>query len=119
MTSNEASTNQDEGFFHRVYQVVKLIPPGRVTSYGAIASYLGSPGAARMVGWAMNQCHIHPDFVPAHRVVNRTGLLTGKHHFEGRNLMQELLENEGAVIRNDRIVNFRDLFWDPVRELGL
>ena len=72
-----------------------------------------------MVGWAMNQCHHHPDFVPAHRVVNRIGLLTGKHHFEGRNLMQELLENEGAVIENDRIVNFRDLFWDPVRELGL
>ena len=119
MTSNEASTNQDEGFFNRVYQVVKLIPPGRVTSYGAIASYLGSPGAARMVGWAMNQCHSHPDFVPAHRVVNRTGLLTGKHHFEGRNLMQELLENEGAVIENERIVNFKELFWDPVRELGL
>jgi len=117
--SGEKSTDQADGFFNRVYQVVKLIPPGRVTSYGVIASYLGSPGAARMVGWAMNQCHHHPDFVPAHRVVNRIGLLTGKHHFEGRNLMQELLENEGAVIENNRIVNFRDLFWDPVRELGL
>ena len=111
--------DKEEGFFNRVYQVVKLIPQGRVTSYGAIASYLGSPGAARMVGWAMNQCHTHPDFVPAHRVVNRNGLLTGKHHFEGRNLMQELLENEGAKIKNDRIVNFGDLFWDPVLELGL
>ena len=107
------------GFFYRVYEVVQLIPPGRVTSYGAIARYLGSPGAARMVGWAMNQCHTHREYVPAHRVVNRNGLLTGKHHFEGRNLMQELLENEGVVIENDRILNFRQIFWDPVEELGL
>ncbi len=112
MTSND-------GFFTRVYQVVRLIPPGRVSSYGAIARYLGSPGAARMVGWAMNQCHTHPEYVPAHRVVNRAGLLTGKHHFDGRNLMQELLENEGAVIDQNRIVNFEDIFWDPVQELGL
>jgi methylated-DNA-protein-cysteine methyltransferase-like protein len=111
-------TNNDS-FFTRVYEVVKLIPPGRVTSYGAIARYLGSPGASRMVGWAMNQSHHHPDFVPAHRVVNRNGLLTGKHHFDGVNLMQELLENEGAVIEDDRILNFSDLFWDPVVELGL
>jgi methylated-DNA-protein-cysteine methyltransferase-like protein len=109
----------NEGFFDRVYEVVKQIPPGRVTSYGAIARYLGSPGAARMVGWAMNQSHSHPDFVPAHRVVNRNGLLTGKHHFSGVHLMQELLENEGAVIRENRIANFEELFWDPVRELGL
>lgn len=109
----------DDNFFTRVYEVVKQIPAGRVTSYGAIARYLGSPGAARMVGWAMNQSGRHPDFVPAHRVVNRNGLLTGKHHFEGRNLMQELLENEGAVIRNNRIINFDSLFWDPLRELGL
>ena len=95
------------------------MPRGRVTTYGAIAGYLGSPGSARMVGWAMNQSHQHPEYVPAHRVVNRNGMLTGKHHFGGRNLMQELLENEGAVIENDRIVNFPDLFWDPVRELGL
>jgi len=111
--------NQNEGFFERVYEVVKLIPAGRVTSYGAIARYLGSPGAARMVGWAMNQSHHHPDFVPAHRVVNRNGLLTGKHHFDGVNLMQELLENEGAVISENRILNFDAMFWDPVRELGL
>ena len=109
----------DTGFFERVYQVVLQIPPGRISTYGAIAAYLGSPGAARMVGWAMNQCHTHPEFVPAHRVVNRMGLLTGKHHFQGKNLMQELLENEGALVVENRIVNFEDLFWDPVRELGL
>ncbi|MFO7668207.1 MAG: MGMT family protein [Bacteroidales bacterium] len=107
------------GFFERVYQVVLLVPSGRVTTYGAIASYLGSPGAARMVGWAMNQSHTYPGFVPAHRVVNRVGLLTGKHHFQGKNLMQELLENEGVVVSDNRIVNFKELFWDPVRELGL
>ncbi|MCK4750560.1 MAG: MGMT family protein [Bacteroidales bacterium] len=106
-------------FFNRVYEVVKQIPQGRVTSYGAIARYIGAPGAARMVGWALNQCHHHPEFIPAHRVVNRNGHLTGKHHFTGANLMKELLENEGAVIREDRILNFRDLFWDPVAELGL
>ena len=111
-------TNNDS-FFTRVYEVVRLVPHGRVTSYGAIAGYLGSPGAARMVGWAMNKCHTHPEFVPAHRVVNRNGLLTGKHHFEGPNLMQELLENEGAEIEGNRILNFEDKFWDPVLELGL
>jgi methylated-DNA-protein-cysteine methyltransferase-like protein len=111
--------NNEEPFFERVYKVVKLIPQGRVTSYGAIAKFLGSPGAARMVGWAMNQCHVHPEFIPAHRVVNRNGLLTGKHHFSGKNLMQELLENEGAVIRDDRILNFRELFWNPMDELPL
>jgi len=107
----------NEGFFERVYQVVRLIPSGRVTSYGAIARYLGSSGAARMVGWALNQSHLSPEFIPAHRVVNRNGLLTGKHHFEGTNLMQELLENEGAIIENLRIKNFEDLFWDPMEEL--
>ncbi|MCK5135368.1 MAG: MGMT family protein [Bacteroidales bacterium] len=112
MTSNDR-------FFNRVYEVVKLIPHGRVTSYGAIARYLGSPGAARMVGWAMNQSQLQPEFIPAHRVVNRNGLITGKHHFSGVNLMQELLENEGAVIDVDRILNFQDIFWDPVLELGL
>ncbi len=125
MTSSKSGKKGDEhpgkgsGFFERVYQVVLQIPPGRVTSYGAIASYIGSPGAARMVGWAMNQSHTHPEYVPAHRVVNRSGLLTGKHHFQGKNLMQELLENEGAVIVHNRIVNFSEIFWDPVRELGL
>ena len=97
--------------------MVKQIPHGKVTSYGAIASYIGAPGAARMVGWAMNQSHAHPEFVPAHRVVNRIGLLTGKHHFSGTNLMQELLENEGAIIKENRILNFQEIFWDPSLEL--
>lgn len=107
------------GFFERVYQVVLLVPAGRVTSYGAIGSYLGSPGAARMVGWALNQCRSYPEYVPAHRVVNRSGLLTGKHHFEGKNLMRELLENEGVEIVDNQIMNFTEIFWDPVRELTL
>jgi len=110
---------QNEGFFERVYEVVLLIPRGRVTTYGAIARYLGSPGAARMVGWAMNQSHSSSRFIPAHRVVNRQGLLTGKHHFDGIQLMQEMLENEGARIHEDRILNMNEMFWDPVEELGL
>jgi methylated-DNA-protein-cysteine methyltransferase-like protein len=109
---------QNEGFFDRVYQVVSQIPYGRVTSYGAVARYLGSTGAARMVGWAMNQSHTSETFIPAHRVVNRVGMITGKHHFDGTNLMQELLENEGAIIEENRILNFDDLFWDPLEELG-
>ena len=109
---------QNEGFFDRVYVVVSQIPYGRVTSYGAIARYLGSTGAARMVGWAMNQSHTSETFIPAHRVVNRVGMITGKHHFDGTNLMQELLENEGAIIEENRILNFDDLFWDPMEELG-
>ncbi len=104
-------------FFSRVYAVVKLIPPGRVTSYGAIARYLGSAGAARMVGWAMNASHNTPEFIPAHRVVNRHGLLTGKHHFDTPGAMQELLENEGVKIKNDQIVNFENVFWNPVEAL--
>jgi len=110
---------EEKGFFERVHDVARLIPYGRVTSYGAIARYLGSPGAARMVGWAMNQSHTSSPYVPAHRVVNRVGLLTGKHHFEGINLMQELLENEGAIIKDNRILNLDEMFWDPVEELGL
>jgi methylated-DNA-protein-cysteine methyltransferase-like protein len=104
-------------FFNQVYEVVKQIPAGRVTSYGAIAAYLGSPGAARMVGWAMNASHSHKNFVPAHRVVNRNGLLTGKHHFGSPNVMKELLENEGLIIEDDQILNFKDRFWDPAKEL--
>lgn len=105
-------------FFARVYEVVRQIPEGRATSYGAIARYLGSAGSARMVGWAMNASHSLPD-VPAHRVVNRVGMLTGKHHFGGTRLMQELLENEGIVVKNDQIQNFKTVFWDPVIELGM
>ena len=106
----------DDPFFSRVYQVVVQIPTGRVTSYGAIARYIGAPGAARMVGWAMNQSQAHQEFVPAHRVVNRIGMLTGKHHFTGVNLMKELLENEGAIIKENRILNFHEIFWDPAIE---
>jgi methylated-DNA-protein-cysteine methyltransferase-like protein len=104
-------------FFSQVYEVVKLIPSGRVTSYGAIAAYLGSPGAARMVGWAMNASHHNPIFIPAHRVVNRNGLLTGKHHFDTPNVMRELLENEGLKFKGDQIVDFDKHFWDPGKEL--
>ncbi|WP_340111774.1 MGMT family protein [Maribellus mangrovi] len=106
-------------FFNRVYEVVKQIPQGRVTSYGVIAKYLGTGGSARMVGWAMNASHSHPDFIPAHRVVNRNGMLTGKHHFDSPNIMQELLEAEGLQIEEDKILNFRERFWDPAKELDL
>lgn len=104
-------------FFEKVYQIVRQIPPGKVTSYGAIAKYLGAARSARMVGWAMNSSHNLPD-VPAHRVVNRSGLLTGKHHFEGTNLMQQLLENEGIIVKDNKIVNFKVHFWDPAKALS-
>jgi len=104
-------------FFNKVYEVVKLIPAGRITSYGSIAKYLGTAGSARMVGWAMNASHNHAEFVPAHRVVNRNGLLTGKHHFDAPNAMEELLENEGIKVKNHKIINFKERFWDPTLEL--
>ena len=107
-----------DGFFDMVYEVVKLIPTGRVTSYGAIANYLGTKGSARMVGWAMNAAHNLND-VPAHRVVNRNGLLTGKNHFEEPNRMQELLEKEGIVVEENQIQDFAKHFWDPGKELEL
>lgn len=110
--------NKDVSFFEMVYQVAKLIPKGRVTSYGAIARYLGSGQSARMVGWAMNAAHLHPD-VPAHRVVNRSGLLSGKHHFGHPNRMQELLEAEGIEVVDNQVQNFEKLLWDPMKELGL
>lgn len=116
MRIREKSFN--EGFFERVYDIVRMIPPGRITSYGAIARYLGSGQSARMVGWAMNASHAYNDFVPAHRVVNRNGMLTGKHHFGNSTTMQQLLENEGIIVENDRIVNFRERFWDPMKELA-
>jgi len=106
----------NDSFFQRVYEVARLIPYGRVTSYGAIANYLGSRGSARMVGWAMNASHPYND-VPAHRVVNRNGLLTGKHHFEGSQLMKELLESEGIEVKDDAVVKFKELYWDPSIEL--
>ena len=104
-------------FFSKVYEVTKLIPYGRITSYGAIARFLGSGRSARMVGWALNVYHNKPDYIPAHRVVNRNGLLTGKHHFGNSSTMEQLLRNEGMIIGNDIIVNFREKFWDPSVEL--
>ena len=102
-------------FFDQVYDVVKRIPYGKVTTYGAIAKYLGSAKSARTVGWAMNNSHKFNN-IPAHRVVNRIGLLTGKHHFSGSNLMKQLLENEGLTIENDKVINFKKYFWDPSKE---
>lgn len=103
------------GFFEKVYEVARLVPYGRVTSYGAIAKYLGAVKSARIVGYAMNGSHGKD--VPAHRVVNRKGLLTGKHHFEGTNLMQQLLENEGVNVKDNQIQNLDEVFWDPAKEL--
>ncbi|AIJ36902.1 6-O-methylguanine DNA methyltransferase [Flavobacterium psychrophilum] len=102
-----------DNFFERVYVLVRQIPCGKVTSYGAIARVLGTARSARMVGWAMNAAHNIND-VPAHRVVNRKGLLTGKHHFEGANMMQQLLENEGIVIIDNQIQDFDAVFWEPI-----
>jgi methylated-DNA-protein-cysteine methyltransferase related protein len=102
----------NDNFFERVYEIVRQIPEGKVTSYGAIAKALGAARSARMVGWAMNASHSLED-VPAHRVVNRNGLLTGKMHFDGTNLMQQLLESEGVKVRDNQIVNFEKHFWSP------
>ncbi len=102
----------EENFFERVYAIVKQIPEGKVTSYGAIAKALGTDRSARMVGWAMNASHNRDD-IPAHRVVNRKGLLSGKHHFDGTNLMQQLLENEGIEVVDNQIVDFEKYFWEP------
>jgi methylated-DNA-protein-cysteine methyltransferase-like protein len=101
-----------DDFFENVYEVVRKIPYGKVTSYGAIARYLGITKSARTVGYAMNASH-NKNGVPAHRVVNRDGLLTGKHHFGGINTMQQLLESEGQIIINDQIQNLDSVFWDP------
>ena len=102
----------NENFFERVYEVARQIPYGKVTSYGAIAKALGAARSARMVGWAMNASHNRED-VPAHRVVNRVGLLSGKHHFGGTNLMQQLLESEGIEVIDNQIINFEKHFWEP------
>jgi methylated-DNA-protein-cysteine methyltransferase-like protein len=107
----------EANFFQKVYDVTRLVPHGRVTSYGAIARYLGSAQSSRMVGWALNASGGIPDWVPAHRVVNRNGLLTGKHHFPGKETMRELLESEGIKVEENKIVNFESLFWDPLKEL--
>lgn len=107
--------NSKETFFDKVYEIVRQIPEGKVTSYGAIAEFIGMKISARMVGWAMNAAHDLYD-VPAHRVVNRNGLLTGRHHFNPPELMQQLLENEGLIIENHQIINFQERFWKPIPE---
>jgi methylated-DNA-protein-cysteine methyltransferase-like protein len=109
----------DKDFFDQVYQVVRLIPKGRVTSYGAIAAYLGAKGSSRLVGYAMNAAHSQKPKVPAHRVVNRNGMLTGKHHFATPLAMQELLEKEKIKVEEDAVVEFKKLYWDPTIELAL
>lgn len=112
-------TAKTNDFFQNVFDVVRLIPKGRVTSYGAIAKYLGTGGSSRMVGWAMNASHNVKPKVPAHRVVNRNGMLTGKAHFETPTKMQELLAKEKIKVKNETILDFKILFWDPAVELGL
>ncbi len=116
MKKEKESTNSD--FYQHVYELVRKIPHGRVTSYGLIARYLGSPQASRMVGWAMNQAHYQQEYVPAHRVVNRNGVLSGKHHFGGEHVMHDLLVSEGIQIENDQIIEFEKYLWDPMIELG-
>ncbi|HPF92680.1 MAG TPA: MGMT family protein [Tenuifilaceae bacterium] len=107
----------EPNFFDKVYAVVKLIPEGRVTTYGAIARFIGSPQSSRMVGWALNSTKHLPNWIPAHRVVNRIGLLTGKMHFQNSNTMVELLEGEGVLIESNRVSNFKQVFWDPNFEI--
>lgn len=106
-------------FYKLVYEVTKKVPYGRVTSYGAIARYLGTSQSSRMVGYALNGCHTSGEFIPAHRVVNRNGLLSGKHHFGGPDVMQQLLESEGIEVENDKVVRYKELFWDPMVELEM
>ena len=110
---------ENTDFFQLVYQVVREIPYGRATSYGAIAAYLGAKRSSRMVGWAMNNAHHQQPPVPAHRIINRNGMLTGKNHFETPFLMQQLLEKEGVVVNNDQIQDFETVFWNPMKELAL
>jgi methylated-DNA-protein-cysteine methyltransferase-like protein len=108
-----------DSFFEQVYAVARLVPKGRITSYGAIAKYLGTARSARMVGWAMNGAHTVKPKVPAHRVVNRAGLLTGKHHFGSPDKMQELLEKEKVRVKDDKVQDFKNIFWNPLEELDL
>lgn len=110
---------KDYTFFENVWDVARLIPKGRVTSYGAIAKYLGTPKSARAVGYAMNACGGQKPKVPAHRVLNRNGMLSGKHHFGASDIMQKLLEKEGVCVKNDKVVDFEALFWNPLEELAV
>jgi methylated-DNA-protein-cysteine methyltransferase related protein len=118
LKSVKPSGTKDENFFALVYEVARQIPKGRVTSYGAIARCLGTKMSARMVGWAMNGAGTVKPKVPAHRVVNRNGMLSGKHHFDTPDRMETLLKKEGVNVKNDIVINFEKLFWDPVKELG-
>lgn len=104
--------------YSRIYKVVQQIPTGRVCNYGAIARFVGSPQGSRMVGWAMNKSHSCDEYIPAHRVVNRLGMLSGKHHFPGEDMMQQLLESEGITVIDDQIQDFERHFWDPMKELS-
>ena len=113
------SIQKEYSFFENVYEVVRQIPKGRVTTYGAIANYLGTKLSARMVGWAMNDAHSGHAKVPAHRVVNRNGMLTGKAHFETVTLMEELLSKEKIKVKDDVVLDFKNLFWDPAKELTI
>lgn len=116
---SKSLSSSSQSFFDLVYEVVKRIPRGRVTSYVAIARALGSPRSSRLVGTAMNYCHLQPTRLPAHRVVNHSGLLTGKHHFASPTEMQELLELEGVIVKNDKVQNFKALFWNPMDEIQI
>jgi methylated-DNA-protein-cysteine methyltransferase related protein len=118
LKSVKPSGKKDESFFELVYEVVRQIPKGKVTSYGAIAACLGTKSSARMVGWAMNGAGKVKPKVPAHRVVNRIGMLTGKHHFSPPGSMERSLKKEGIKVKNDKIVDFEKHFWDPIKELG-
>ena len=113
------STQKEYSFFADVFDVVRQIPKGKVTSYGAIAAYLGTKLSARMVGWAMNAAHVAKPKVPAQRVVNRNGMLTGKHHFATPTAMEELLKKDGVNVKNDTVVDFKTRFWDPAEALAL
>jgi methylated-DNA-protein-cysteine methyltransferase-like protein len=121
MPKNKTKNNKNnkENIFDIIYEVVRAIPKGRVTSYGAVAAAIGAKSGARMVGYAMNACTGVKPKVPAHRVVNRNGMLSGKHHFNPPELMQQLLEKEGIKVKDDKIVAFEKLFWDPVKELEI
>ncbi len=117
--SNLSEKKSSYSFFENVYEVARLIPKGRVTSYGAIAKYLGSGKSARMVGYAMNAAHLQVPPIPAHRVLNRNGMLTGKHHFAPPDLMQKLLEKEGIKVSEDTVQKFDKIYWDPAIELAI
>ena len=119
LKSVKPSGKKEESFFELVFEVASQIPRGRVTSYGAIAACLGTKSSARMVGWAMNGAGRVKPKVPAHRVVNRIGMLTGKHHFSPPGLMEQLLKKEGIKVKNDQVVDFEKLFWDPAEEMSL